>query len=80
VILPLGAILLCERTLGGYASKGVVVVTPNEELREQIRAMPDEARVRFERRVAEQLQRSALRQGKPVPPAAARILAVPEHH
>ncbi len=58
----------------------VVVVTPNEELREQIRAMPDEARARFERRVAEQLQRSALRQGKPVPPAAARILAVPEHH
>ena len=75
-----GAILLCERTLGAHASKEVVVVTPNEELREQIRAMPDEARARFERRVAEQLQRSALRQGKPVPPAAARILAVPEHH
>lgn len=80
MIPPPGAILLCERTLGGYASKEVVVVTPNEELREQIRAMPDEARARFERRVAEQLQRSALRQGKPVPPAAARILAVPEHH
>ncbi len=56
------------------------MVTPNEELREQIRVMPDEARARFERRVAEQLQRSARRQGKPVPPAAARILATPEHH
>jgi len=58
----------------------VAVVMPNEELREQIRVMPGEARARFERRVAEQLRRSALRRGKPVPPAAARILATPEHH
>jgi len=79
-VIPPGAILLCERTLGGVRIEEVVVVTPNEELREQIRAMPDDARARFERRVAEQLQRSALRQGKPVPPAAARILAPAEHH
>lgn len=51
------------------------MTTPNEQLREQIRAMPPAARARFERQVAEQLKRSADRQGKPVPPAAAQILA-----
>ncbi len=50
------------------------VTTPNEQLREQIRAMAPGARARFERQVAEQLKRSADRQGKPVPAEAARIL------
>jgi len=50
-------------------------MTPNEQLRKQIRDMPPAARARFERQVAEQLKRSADRQGKPVPPQAARILA-----
>lgn len=50
------------------------MTTPNEQLREQIRAMPAATRSRFERQVAEQLKRSADRQGKPVPPEAVRIL------
>jgi len=56
-------------------------VTPNEQLRKQIKAMPPVAWARFERQVAEQLKRSADRQGKPVPPkpSASSPRTPPDH-